>query len=101
MTLTAVLILASVLYSIGLYGVLSQRSLLKLMMGIELMVGGSVLTLSGLWSASAGGSELGSVLAVVFLTVMGVELAIGLALVTAVYRARRATTSEQLRGLFG
>ena len=99
MSLEAVLIVAAGLFGIGLYGALSQQSFVMLMMGLELMINGAILALAGLWAAAAGGHPQGSMLAVVFMTVMAAEMAIGFALITNVYRIRKADITEKLKRL--
>jgi NAD(P)H-quinone oxidoreductase subunit 4L len=101
MTLEAVLVVAAGLFGIGLYGVLSQQSFVMLMMGLELMVNGAILALAALWAAAAGGNPQGTMLAVVFMTVMAVEMAVGFALITNVYRIRKADITEKLKRLRG
>jgi NAD(P)H-quinone oxidoreductase subunit 4L len=94
-----VLIVAAALFGIGLYGVLSQQSFVMLMMGIELLINAAILAVVALWARSAGGNPQGQMLGVVFMTVMAVEMAVGFALVTGVYRVRRADITEKLRRL--
>lgn len=101
MTLTALLVVAAALFGIGLYGALSQQSFVMLMMGLELMINAAIVALVAMWAMSAGGSPQGSMLAIVFMTVMAVEMAIGFALITNVYRVRRADITEKLRALKG
>lgn len=96
MTLHAVLLVAAALIGIGLYGALSQMSFVMLMMGLELMLNGALLATIGLWSLSAGGAPKGQLLAVIVLAVMAIEMAIGFALVTAVYRKRQVDVTESL-----
>ena len=96
MSLVAVLIVASVLIGIGLYGALSQQSFVMLMMGLELMLNGALLAIMGFWSFALGGVPKGQLLAIIIMAVMAVEMAIGFALVTAVYRKRQADTTEGL-----
>lgn len=96
MTLTAVLIIAAALIGIGLYGALSQQSFVMLMMGLELMLNGVLLTAVGFWSLAAGGEPTGQLLAIVAMAVMAVEMAIGFALIVAVYRKRQADMTESL-----
>lgn len=96
MTLIAVLIVASVLIGIGLYGALSQQSFVMLMMGLELMLNGALLAIMGFWSFALGGAPKGQLLAIIIMAVMAMEMAIGFALVTAVYRKRQADTTEGL-----
>lgn len=96
MTLTMVLLVAAALIGIGLYGALSQQSFVMLMMGLELMLNGVLLTAVGFWALAAGGEPKGQLLAIIAMMVMAVEMAIGFALVTAVYRKRQADVTESL-----
>ena len=97
MSTEVVLIVAAALFGIGVYGALSQQSFVMLMMGLELMINGAILALVVLWARAAGGSPQGQMLGVVFMTVMAVEMALGFALITGVYRVRRADITEKLR----
>ncbi len=101
MSLEAILIVAAALFAIGLYGALSQQSFVMLMMGLELMINGGLLALVALWSRTAGGNPQGQMLAILFMAAMAIEMAIGFALITNVYRARRADITEKLRRLKG
>jgi NAD(P)H-quinone oxidoreductase subunit 4L len=99
MMLEALLIVAAALFGIGVYGALSQQSFVMLMMGIELMINGAILAAVSLWALTAGGNPKGQMLVIVFMTVMAVEMAIGFALITNVYRVRKADITEKLRRL--
>lgn len=99
MTLAAVLIVAAALIGIGLYGALSQQSFVMLMMGLELMLNGVLLAAIGFWSLGVGGPPEGQLLAIIVMAVMAVEMAVGFALVTAVYRRRQVDTVEGLKTL--
>ena len=101
MTLETILLVAAALFGIGVYGALSQQSFVMLMMGLELMINGGILALVAFWAFTAGGNPQGQMLAIVFMTVMAVEMALGFALITNVYRARRADITEKLRRLKG
>jgi NAD(P)H-quinone oxidoreductase subunit 4L len=96
MTLAAILIVSAILIGIGLYGALSQQSFVMLMMGLELMLNGALLASIGFWSLAMGGAPQGQLLAIVIMAVMAVEMAVGFALVTAVYRKRQADVTESL-----
>ncbi|MDN2565523.1 NADH-quinone oxidoreductase subunit NuoK [Aquibium sp. A9E412] len=96
MTLVSVLVVASGLIGIGLYGALSQQSFVMLMMGLELMLNGVLLAVIGFWAFSLGGMPEGQLLAILVMAVMAVEMAVGFALVVAVYRKRQADMTEGL-----
>jgi NAD(P)H-quinone oxidoreductase subunit 4L len=101
MTLGTVLLVAAVLVGIGVWGALAQQSFVMIMMGIELMVNGAILAAGALWAFAGSGLPKGQVLVIVAMVVMAVEMAIGFALVIAVYRARQADTTESITSLKG
>ena len=99
MTLTTVLLVAAVLWGIGLYGALSQQSFVMLMMGLELMINGALLAAGGVWHFSAGGGPDGQLLIIVGMAVMAIEMAIGFAVVINVYRVSQADMTEGIEEL--
>ncbi len=101
MTLGAVLVVAAALFGIGVYGALSQQSFVMIMMGLELMLNGAILAAVAFWSHLGGGMPKGQLLAVVLMTVMAVEAAVGFALVTNIWRIRKADITEKLKALRG
>ncbi|CAN5651792.1 NADH-quinone oxidoreductase subunit NuoK [soil metagenome] len=101
MTLTTVLVVAALLIGIGVWGALAQQSFVMLMMGIEMMLNGVILAAAGFWSYAGGGRPEGQVLVILAMAVMAIEMAVGFALVVAVYRARGADTTEGIGSLQG
>ena len=101
MSLVAVLVVAGALVGIGVWGALSQQTFVMIMMGVELMVNGTILAGGGFWAYSTGGAPKGQVLVIVAMAVMAVEMAIGFALVAAVYRQRQADMTEGITSLRG
>jgi NAD(P)H-quinone oxidoreductase subunit 4L len=99
MTLSALLLVSAAIFGIGVYGALSQQSFVMIMMGLELMINGAILAAGGFWAFSAAGEPKGQMLAVVFMTVMAVEGALGFALVINIYRVRKADITEKLKKL--
>lgn len=99
MTLDSLLLVAAAIFGIGLYGALSQQSFVMLLMGLELMINAAILAAVSLWATAAAGDPKGQMLAIVFLTVMAIEMALGFALIVNVYRARKADMTEKLKRL--
>lgn len=99
MTLTTLLILAAALIGIGVYGALSQQSFVMLMMGLELMINGVMLAAVAFWAYSGAGAPEGQLLTIVVMAVMAIEMALGFALVVAVFRAKQADMTEALSEL--
>lgn len=88
------LIAAAALFCVGLFGALTQQSIVMLMMGLELMLGGVILAAGALWRFVAPATADGQVLIVVAVTAMAVEMAIGFAVVTALFRSREIDTAD-------
>tara|TARA_B100001179_G_scaffold128847_1_gene92329 strand:+ start:278 stop:607 length:330 start_codon:yes stop_codon:yes gene_type:complete len=94
MTLESMMIVAAILFCIGLYGSLARRNVLMVLMSIELMFNGVNLTLVALakYVVPAGIEEniaavlTGQVFAVFIITVAAAEVALGLGIVFAMYR---------------
>lgn len=87
MTLSLFLILASALFAVGLYGLLSQQSIVMIMMGLELAISGIIVAGAALWYFVVPGGPNAESLVVVALTAMAVEMALGFAIATAIFRA--------------
>ncbi|TSD93778.1 NADH-quinone oxidoreductase subunit NuoK [Skermania sp. ID1734] len=88
MNLPEYLVLAAALVSVGLYGVLSQQSIVMVMMGLELMINAVIVGTAAFWYFTAPQRPDGQVLVLVAVTVMAVEMAAGFAVTTAIFRAR-------------
>jgi NAD(P)H-quinone oxidoreductase subunit 4L len=100
MTLQLFLLLAAGLFAIGLYGALSQQSIVMLMMGLELMLNGVIAAAAAFWFYVSPGTD-GQVLIVVIITAMAIEMAMGFAVVTALYRARQVDMTDDAADLKG
>ncbi|MBV8333709.1 MAG: NADH-quinone oxidoreductase subunit NuoK [Candidatus Eremiobacteraeota bacterium] len=91
--------LASVLFFIGVAGVLLRRNPLIMLMSIELMFNAAnllFLAFSRVWAANAG-----HVFAFLVITVAAAEAAIGLAIVVTVFRAEKNVDVDEVRALRG
>ncbi|MFE1288854.1 NADH-quinone oxidoreductase subunit NuoK [Streptomyces sp. NPDC058751] len=94
MSLEPFLLLAAALFCVGLFGALTQQSIVMLMMGLELMLGGIIVGAAAVWRHIAPASADGQVLVVLAVTVMAVEMAMGFAVVTALFRAREVDMTD-------
>lgn len=101
MPIEAFLLVSAALLSIGLWGVLSQQSIVMVMMGLEVMLNGILLMVLTFWWYVATYSAKGQVFGIIVLTLMAVEAAMGFAIVIAVYRARQADTVDAVKDLRG
>ncbi|AQS66697.1 NADH-quinone oxidoreductase subunit K [Streptomyces pactum] len=101
MTFELILVLAAGLFCTGLFGALSQQSIVMIMMGIELMIGGIIVAAAGFWHFLAPSSASGQVVVVAAVVAMAVEMAMGFAVTTALYRARQADMTDMAEELKG
>jgi NAD(P)H-quinone oxidoreductase subunit 4L len=100
-TLRLFLLLAAGLFSVGLYGALSQQSIVMLMMGLELMVNGVITAAVTFWRFLSPERPDGQVVVIVAFTVMAIEMAMGFAVTTAIFRARDVDMTDMARDLKG
>ena len=101
MSIELFLLLAAGLFAIGLYGALSQQSVVMLMMGLELMLNGVIVAAAAFWYYVAPANADGQVLIIVVITAMAVEMAAGFAVVTAIFRARDVDMTDMAADLAG
>jgi NAD(P)H-quinone oxidoreductase subunit 4L len=92
------LLLAAGLFAIGLYGALSQRSIVMILMGLELMLNGVIVAAGAFWHYIAP-ADAGQVTVVVVVVAMAIEMAIGFAVVSAIFRAREADMTDMAADL--
>jgi len=90
------LVLAAALFSIGLYGVLSRRHAIGILMGIELMLNAVNINLVAFWRYIDPAKITGQIFAIFVFTVAAAEVAVGLALVIAIYRNRDTVVLEEI-----
>ncbi len=90
------LVLAAALFSIGLYGVLSRRHAIGILMGIELMLNAVNINLVAFWRYIDPAKITGQIFALFVFTVAAAEVAVGLALVIAIYRNRDTVVVEEI-----
>lgn len=90
------LIVAAALFCIGLYGVLSRRNAIGVLMGIELMLNAVNVNLVAFWRYITPQALTGQVFAIFVITVAAAEAAVGLAIIIAAYRRRDTVIVDEL-----
>jgi NADH-quinone oxidoreductase subunit K len=94
--LTWYLILATVLFSIGLFGVLARKNAIAILMGVELMLNAANINLVAFWRYVNPAMIGGQVFAVIVFAVAAAEVAVGLALFISIYRRRDTISADQI-----
>ncbi|CAB4716390.1 unannotated protein [freshwater metagenome] len=96
---TYYLVLAAALFSIGAVGVLVRRNVLVMFMSVELMLNAVNLTFVAF--AKTLNDTSGQVIVFFTLVVAAAEVAVGLAIIVAIFRRRRGMTADDMRVLQG
>ncbi len=99
MSLTGYLTVAVLLFGIGLYGLLSRRSLVAMLIAIELMLAGISLNIIALSRLAGRDAAVGQVVVLILAGVAAAETAIALSLFVAIHRAAHAIDVEKLSEL--
>ena len=87
------LILSAVLFSIGLYGVLAKRNAVVILMSIEIML--NAVNIAMVAFARYSHLITGQVFVIFIMVVAAAEVAVGLALIIAIYRSRKTVDAEK------
>lgn len=96
-TLNTYLVLSALLFAIGFFGVLLRKNTLILFMGLELMLVASTLALVAF--SRYNGTNDGNVFVFFILTVAAAEVAVGLAIIVALFRKRQTIEVDELNAL--
>lgn len=100
--LAAYLLLAAMLFAIGLAGALARRSAILVLVGIELMLNAANLNFIAFWRFGPHPEALTGILFVIFsIAVAAAEAAVGLALIIAIYRHYRTANVDQVDSMKG
>ncbi|GAB4504012.1 MAG: NADH-quinone oxidoreductase subunit NuoK [Anaerolineales bacterium] len=90
------LILSAALFSVGLFGVLARRNAIAILLGVELMLNAVNINLVAFWRYLDPTQMTGQVFAIIVFAVAAAEVAVGLALIISVYRARKTVVADEL-----
>ncbi len=94
------LLFTGVLFALGLYGLLSRKNLLVMLMSLELMLNAvniGLVTFSRYWAghgAEAVTSHSGQFFTLMVMAVAAAEVGIGLAIIVAIYRRRQTSLAD-------
>ena len=91
------LVVSALLFSIGLFGVITRRNLILIYMSLELTLNAANLALVAF---SRFNNNLdGQLMAVFVIAVAASEVAVGLALIVALFRRKKTTEVEDIAAL--
>ena len=92
-------VLASLLFCVGLYGVLARRNAILVLMSVELMLNAVNLNLVAFDVWLRDSLHAGQALTLFTITIAAAEIGLGLAIVLLVFRDRGSSAIDRLTGL--
>ena len=95
------LYLALLLFAIGLYGVLVRRSLIAILISVELILNAASLNFMAFNRFLAPTPAVGQIITLFIMAVAAAEAAIALSIIVAVYRKLKSINIEQATELRG
>jgi NADH-quinone oxidoreductase subunit K len=93
------LLFSAALFSIGLFGALSRRNAVAILLGIELMLNAVNVNLAAFWRYGDVTQLTGQVFAIIVFAVAAAEVSVGLALVISIYRKRNTVIADDINML--
>lgn len=99
--LNTYLVIALLLFAIGLYGVLSRRSLIAVLISVELMLNAAGINFMAFNRFLAPDPAVGQIFTLFIMAVAAAEAAIALSIIIAVYRKVKTINVEQVNELRG
>ena len=95
MTLAPILVLAALLFSLGVYGLLARRNAVLVLLAIELMLNAVNINLVAFEAMLQDSLATGQVFAIFVITVAAAEVGIGLAIVILIFRNRATANVDE------
>jgi len=92
---------AAALFGVGLYGLVQRRSMVAMLIAVELMTAAVAIVVVAATTLAGVDASTGQVVALFLVGVAAAEAAIALSLFVAVHRAAHSIDVEQLRELKG
>jgi len=99
MGLHAYLVLAALVFAIGLFGVLTRRNAIGILLGIELMLNAVNINLVAF--ARFHADLVGVIFTLFTISITVAEVGLGLAIVIAIFRVRKTVEADHLNLLRG
>lgn len=93
--LEAYLVIGALMFAVGAWGALIRRNAVVVFMCVELMINAVSLTLVAFADYLPGAGGVGASYAVLIIAIAAAEVAVGLAIVLAVFRARRTVDLDE------
>ena len=99
--LTTYLVFGAMLFSLGVYGLVTRKTLIGMLSAAELMLAGVSINFMAFNRFLAPDPSVGQIFTLFIMAIAAAEAAIGLSIVVAVYRHYKTVDAEELINLKG
>ncbi len=99
--LSAYLLVAAVLFAVGIYAVIAQRSAVMILMGIEVLLNAVGLNIVAFWRFVRPEDYSAQIFLIIIVTIGAVEMGIGLAVMMLLYRNRQTVQVDKYKEMKG
>jgi NADH:ubiquinone oxidoreductase subunit K len=93
------LVLSAILFSLGVYGVLTRRNAVLIIMSVELMLNAASINMVAFAAYASPGVFTGIIFAIFIITVAAAEVGLALAIILRVFRNRHTANVDELDDL--
>jgi len=101
MTVVQFTLLATVLFSLGLYGVLTRKNAVLVLASVELMLAAVNVNLVVFDVYLQDALHAGQIFSLFIIAIAAAEVGVGIAIVLLIYRNRQSADVDQLRSMRG
>jgi len=101
MTLENCIGLSILIFCIGIYGLLTRRNIIAILLSVELMLNAAIINFIAFAYFKAHDPLAGSIFTVFIMAITACELSVALAIIISMYRRRKQNDIHSLEELFG
>ena len=93
------LVLSALLFSIGVYGVLTRRNAVLILMSVELMLNAAAINMVAFAAYASPEAFIGVIFAIFIITIAAAEAGLALAIILRVFRNRGTANVDEVNAL--
>lgn len=90
------ILVSAILFCIGIFGVLTRRNLVQILMSIELILNAAMINFVAFSAYQKPESQLGTIFTIFIIIVAACEVGIGLAIILSIYRNKSTTDISKI-----
>ena len=93
------LVLSAILFSLGVYGVLTRRNAVLILMSVELMLNAASINMVAFAAYTSPERFIGVISAIFIITIAAAELGLALAIILRIFRNRKTANVDEVSEL--